>query len=132
VDARLGILTRQLQGTRHNVGDTTDLASPAFGTNWVDYGGFVAPYFAKRATQVALGGVVTKTTATASGNVIFTLPAGFRPSGIEVFTVSGEAGIGRVDVSSNGDVIFRSGTTGGAGAGGAKFLFLSGITFDSP
>lgn len=128
-DQRLAVLIRQLQGAQHFVGATGDALAPDFGTNWISYGGFVGPYFAKRAGLVALGGVVTKTSAASSGDVIFTLPEGHRPAGIEPITVSGEMGIGRVDIEPDGDVVFRSGTSGGGGAGGAKFLFLSGVTF---
>ena len=71
--------------------------------------------------------------ASGSGDTIFTLPAGYRPSNKLIFTVqyydSGTASYvhGRVDVDTDGTVD----ATYPASVGSNDWLSLSGITFDT-
>lgn len=69
--------------------------------------------------HVHLQGVVNNG---AAGTTIFTLPPGYRPGFIEVFSAQVQAGLARVDVTPAGLVI-------GYGGGGVNYVSLSGLTF---
>lgn len=82
--------------------------------------GLQEPGFYKDPWGIAhLVGVVGATYA--AGNIIATLPAGYRPLEKEVFAVLTDTGIGRVDVDASGNITFMS--------GGTTFVSLSGIAF---
>lgn len=60
--------------------------------------------------------------ATGVNTVMFTLPAGYRPAGQQIFPVDSNSAHGRVDVKTNGDVELAAGAAG-------NWVSLSGITF---
>lgn len=81
---------------------------PTIATAWVPYG---APYATPgyRITMdglVYLSGVV-KDGTTGSGNIMFTLPEGYRPSATRVFALSkaGGAGVWELEIGANGDAV---------------------------
>lgn len=113
------VRTRQIQGK-------SKVAFP-FAAGWGNFGsGFEGASYSRHGRVVCLQGLVTKSGTPASGNVIGTLPQGFRPTGRLVFAVtSGSAETrGRVDVFPNGEVQWISG-----GTGETDFTSLSGIAF---
>lgn len=91
-----------------------------FNSGWSNYAGFVPCQYMKD-TQgfvhirgLAQGGNV--------GTVPFALPAGFRPSGSEIFIICCNAGVGDVYVQNNGNLTINAGTNGG-------WYSFAGITF---
>lgn len=77
------------------------------GWGWYGYS-YQTPQYTKAADDiVTLRGLLRGGTAT-NGTVIATLPAGYRPSAVEIFDVASTDGNwGRVDVFPNGDVVVR-------------------------
>jgi hypothetical protein len=98
--------------------------TPALVNSWVNYGAqhATAAYYKDKEGTVHLRGLIKNGTAT-PGTVLFTLPAGYRPStsGQSVFAVISNNELGRVDVKTNGDVVIIFGTN--------QFLSLDGISF---
>ena len=100
------------------------------GPGWGQWGGiFETAAYWKDALGVHLRGLVTKSGGTgvpALGDVILTLPEGYRPAKVLVFVVhTGEPnGVGRVDVWPDGRVLWISGQTGGT-----DYTSLSSIAF---
>lgn len=96
---------------------------PALAANWSLYAaGFQAIGFYKTpAGVVYVQGMLKKSIAVVSGEVLFTLPAGYRPLGTCVFTVTSNGAIARVDVQPDGDVAVVSGSN--------VWLSLAGISF---
>ena len=86
------------------------LSSPLLLNGWQNYGGgWAGATFCKsEGGLVTLGGLVAGGSAP---SVIFVLPADYRPSSVLMFAVWATSAGGRVDVLSNGDVIFRTGVT---------------------
>ena len=87
--------------TWHSVGGGGE---PAYQNSWSGHNGSVAQFYKDSADNVHIRGMVT---GGASGTVVFTLPAGYRPTGwSEVYTAEGAGGAGTmlVSVSSTGDV----------------------------
>lgn len=115
-----GVLIRQLQGVAKR-------ALP-FAAGWGNFGGiYEGASYSRMGRLVVLQGLVTKTGGTpTSGNVIGTLPLGFRPTSSHVFVAwTGESGqAGRVDVHYTGEIQWVSG-----GTAETDFLTLSGIAF---
>lgn len=101
-----------------------------FGTDWGDYGGGfqLVEFWRDNAGRVHLRGLALKTTDAIAGDIIFTLPVGYRPSVQEVFGTAGEPGFARVDVATNGNVYCQ--TALDSSAPGGAFISLSGISFD--
>jgi hypothetical protein len=104
---------------------------PASGTgaltnNWVNYGGvFSTPaYYKDSRGQVYLKGLIKNGTIVPNV-LLFTLPAGYRPSETLIFDATTYAAssyvVGRVDINSLGEVRFVS--------GGNTFFSLDGISF---
>jgi hypothetical protein len=95
--------------------------SPAFANSWVNYGsGWAdAAYWRDPFGMVHLRGVIKSGTV---GSGAFTLPPGFRPATNEIFAVMSNGAVGRVDVTTDGQVapITPSNNT---------YVSLSGITF---
>lgn len=98
--------------------------SAFFQNGWVDYGnGFVeAAYYKDPAGVVHLRGLITGG-LNQQNTVIFTLPPTHRPSyGHMIFAVvNGVDTLGRIDIESDGDVVFRGSTN--------TFLSLDQIQF---
>jgi len=82
---------------------------------WRNYGAGYAPgaYRKDARGYVYLRGLVTSGDALANGNVIATLPAGYRPTERLLFPVGDAVGgwASRVDVMPNGDLLWISGGT---------------------
>lgn len=79
---------------------------------WTQYGGAYADAEFNRTTAglVVLKGMIKKTSATAAGEVITTLPPSYRPTGKLMFgIVTNNNASGRIDIDTNGDVILNSG-----------------------
>lgn len=60
--------------------------------------------------SVEVKGLVTKSTTPTAGEVIFTLPVGFRPLETRMFPTISNNALGRVDVLNNGNVVFSLGS----------------------
>jgi hypothetical protein len=107
----LDVLVRQLQGVVKQ--------SLTLGSGWVNYSPFVVAGYevascSRFGRLVVLQGLVTKSGGTpTAGDVIATLPVGFRPTSDLVFAVATGSvdAFGRVDVQSDGDVVWRAGNT---------------------
>lgn len=99
-----------------------------FATNWANYGPAfeVGSYRKDQLGIVHLRGLVTKAGAPVGGDIIGTLPDGYRPLHELVFVVAtGEpAASGRVDVFPNGDLVWFQGQVGEP-----DFTSLDGIEF---
>lgn len=116
------VRTRQLQGK-------SKIAFP-FAAGWADLAGFEAATYSKHGRVVRLQGIVTKTAGVpAGGNVIGTLPVGFRPTATVIFVVwtGSPPQAGRLDVQANGDVVWSAG-----GVAETDFTNLSGVSFVVP
>jgi len=99
--------------------------APTLLNGWVNYSATFNPagYFRDKTGIVHLRGLVRSGTVTA-GTAIFTLPAGYRPARLEIFSNVAYTTIyvyGRCDVNTAGNVNFY--------AGGNAFFSLDGITF---
>lgn len=98
---------------------------PAFGSGWQNYAGggtFQLAAFRKNPLgRVELRGLVAR--ASGSVDTILVLPQGYRPASQEIFFTGGNTSAGRVDVYSDGQVVYVS--------GGDTYFTLSGITFDT-
>ncbi len=93
--------------------------APTLLNSWANYGsGYsTAGYYKDAMGIVHLRGVVASGSST-----IFTLPAGYRPEFNGMFsTVTGLLNLGRIDVMSNGNVVFVAGSN--------IYASLDGITF---
>lgn len=91
---------------------------PTLSTGWNNFGsGYEeAQYWKDNATEmVHIQGLIQYPTGSpASGNVIFTLPVGYRPEKTILITVgtantSTSHTIGRCDILANGDVVYKDG-----------------------
>jgi len=93
--------------------------------NWSDYapGWSTGGYTMTSDGMVVLKGLVKKTTGTpVSGEVIGTLPVGYRPSEVLIFETSTNSNVAsRVDVYPSGNIVFQIGS--------APWLALDGINF---
>ena len=115
----LDVLIRQLQGVAKE--------PLPFAANWGNYGsGSEAATYSRFGRLVVLQGLVTKSGTPAGGNVIATLPVGFRPTSAVSFPVAtgGTDAFGRVTIGSSGDIVWWSGSTVET-----DFTSLSGIAF---
>ena len=106
------------------------VSSPTFGTGWQNYSvahgsGFEDARYYVDNGRVYLGGLIRKTSGITTGDIMITLPIGYRPQKQRIFTVSTEAGIVRIDVAANGNVVFN----GPSYNGGQNWVSLDGISF---
>ncbi|CAL2080506.1 hypothetical protein [Tenacibaculum sp. 190524A05c] len=106
------------------------VSSPTFGSGWQNYSvihgnGFEDARYYVDNGRVYLGGLIRKTSVITSGEVMITLPVGYRPQKQRIFTVSTEAGIVRIDVAANGNVVFN----GPSHNGGQNWVSLDGVSF---
>jgi hypothetical protein len=99
--------------------------APTLLNSWVNYGSTLATaeYYKDSIGRVHLKGTV-KNGVTTSGTTMFTLPAGYRPNALLIFTTIGGSShvLSRVDVDSAGNVMFNRG-------GDNAYLSLDGISF---
>lgn len=96
--------------------------APALMNSWVNFGDGFAPvkYWKGPDNLVHIGGLI-KNGVTADNTIIFTLPIGYRPGAKEIFTVTQNNAIGRIDIDHKGNVLVK--------LAGAGFTSLSGISF---
>ena len=103
----------------------------AFSASWGNYGaGFESCVYWRDGFVVHLQGLVNKTIGVpTAGDVVATLPLGYRPSSSVTFTiVSGGGGgltVARIDVESDGDIVWQFGDSSGAG----DYHSFSGLSF---
>jgi hypothetical protein len=118
--SEFGILIRQIQGV-------AKVALP-FSASWGNFGGGnEGATYSRIGRLVVLQGLVTKSGGTpADGDVIATLPSGFRPTEALMFPVVTGATItfGRVSVVTSGEIRWRLGSTAET-----DFTSLSGVSF---
>jgi hypothetical protein len=95
--------------------------TPSFTSGWGNFGGGYtgAGYMKDSSGLVRLRGTATRASGTST--TLFVLPAGYRPSGVEVFSTTGNY---EVMVDSSGNVDLTQGDPTSA-------VGLSGITFDT-
>lgn len=110
-------MTLDFAGTLQNQGVIGEVPLPlpftnSGGTTWADYGGgFQVCDYSKFGDIVLLRGLAKRTAG--AGNVIATLPAGYRPLAYaQLRTVQTDTGIGRIDIYTDGTLNL---ITGGAG-----------------
>lgn len=106
------------------------VSSPTFSSGWENYSvahgnGFEDGRYYIDNGRVYLGGLIRKTAAITAGELMFNLPVGYRPVKQRIFVVSTEAGIIRIDVGANGNVVWG----GGAYNGSQNWISLDGISF---
>jgi len=105
--------------------DVTAWTTPTLTGGWLDHLAGVAPTaYRKVGDTVELRGAVK------SGSVgvpVFTLPAGFRPVGIEVFYAVAYPGGARIDVGTDGVVKVASYVSSGTNA----IVSLAGISYST-
>ena len=96
--------------------------APTLLSGWVNYGDGFAPvkYWKGPDNLVHIGGLI-KNGVTADNTIIFTLPIGYRPGAKEIFTVTQNNAIGRIDIDHKGNVLVK--------LAGAGFTSLYGISF---
>lgn len=99
--------------------------APAFGSGFSNYTGASGTYrdleFYRDRGRTYISGVVEKSTAVSGGEVIFTLPSGYEPAETEIFTMTSNGALARVDVAPNGNVVVQ--------VGNATWISLCGIDF---
>jgi hypothetical protein len=137
-----GIYLRSPSGTRYNItvddnGSVTTGAqipwnAPTFAANWGNVGSpWMTAGYRKLATgEVMLRGLVRITTSTLT-TLIFTLPAGYRPSARLQFPVRmGTNALSYVEIRTDGGVHY-AGSGGGVLSDAQVSLTLDGIIFDT-
>lgn len=97
----------------------TDVVAPTLAGSWVNVGSFfeTAGYYKDGWNRVHLSGMVKSGSGT-----VFTLPVGFRPTKVHVFSTAADDAFARVNVTDAGLVSFAIGTA-------ATYLSLDGISF---
>jgi hypothetical protein len=121
VEQRLGDL-EGVEDFWHVVG--SGAPEPAFSANWSSYDGGVTyglPRFRKMHGVVFLDGMAKKSTAVVAGEVVFTLPVGYRPSYRLNFPVQSNNSLGRVDIVVGGGVSIEVGSAGWVSFNGISF-----------
>lgn len=82
--------------------------------------GFRVPQYRKIGDRVELRGAVSSS-GMVNGTAFATLPAGFRPTATEIFTITADANAGRLDVTTAGQLVRQTGTGG--------YVTLTGLFF---
>lgn len=106
-----------------SAGASTSWTAPTLTNSWADYGaGVVATGYRRVGDVVHLRGAIKSGTLAAAA---FTLPVGYRPTGVEIFYVVAGPGGARLDVGSDGQVTVRDYRSSGTNA----MVTLSGVSF---
>lgn len=97
---------------------------PRLLNSWTHYGGIYQPISYRKGADniVQLRGLAAGGTPS-STDVMFILPVGYRPANKELYPALTNSGIGRLDITINGEVMPYS--------GGGTWFTLSGITFEA-
>jgi hypothetical protein len=111
------------------LGDVVYKQALPFGTNWGNHGSEPTQgvcTYSRFGRLVVVQGLATKSGTPGSGDVIGTLPTGFRPSGLLHFPVATGAtdAYGRVAIDSSGVIRWEAGNTTET-----DYTSLSGIVF---
>ena len=97
--------------------------APTLAGSWVRYGdGALGPAYRRVGDEVHVRGVVKSGSGT-----ILTLPVGYRPVGICIYTVTAAAGVARIQVGTDGAVTVALYAAGGSNA----LVSLDGIRFST-
>jgi microcystin-dependent protein len=90
----------------------TTWVSPTLNSPWTNYGGGWQP---ARYTRDAMGTVFVEGLVNSGlvGSAVFNLPAGFRPAQGLIFSTVANNTFARLDIGSNGDVVWNTGGTSG-------------------
>lgn len=105
-DTMTGSLT--VEGDLAIDGDLGAWTGVSFQNSWFNYAGFQAVQYRKIGDIVQLRGLARKNATFAINNVILLLPAGFRPSATQIWTVRAATPTefaARVDVETTGAVV---------------------------
>ena len=101
------------------------LTAPTLSANWSNVGGaYQTARYYKDPTGgiVYLEGSIKKASAGVAGETIFTLPSDYRPLAQLSFPVDANGTYGKIDVKTDGTVIYQAGTA-------TISISLSGINF---
>jgi hypothetical protein len=110
----------------HKVFSSTDPTDPGwvsvsnFQNGWGNYSGWPVVAYRRMNGITFLRGLAAG--GPGGANVIFTLPAGYRPVGRIIFACETNLGVARVDVEPNGIVSSQSGSY-------SDHISLNGVTF---
>jgi hypothetical protein len=99
-------------------GPRVEWTAPTLVNGWANYGaGFHDAAYRRDITgRVHLRGLIRS-----GSGVMFNIPFGLRPGATELFTVHTGGGHGRIDIQSNGNVVFVAGNNG--------YVQLSGLSY---
>lgn len=122
-------------GTNWNIvagGQATGwIAVATWNGNWSNLGGSweQAEYSKDRSGIVRLRGVIGRSATYVAGEAMINLPAGYRPAKQSMWIGAMQTGVARIDVMTNGDILW-TGVDGGVANGGAPFhQSLAGISY---
>lgn len=108
--------------------DSGWLAVGNYAANWQTYSASWLPYYRKFPDgMVHLRGLVAKNAAAALPEIMFTLPAGYRPGAVigRIYPAAYHAGNCEIRIHSTGAVVIQTGGSGGL----AQWISLDGIQF---
>ena len=121
----LGYLAQDVDTKLKQVDDkfTPAWTAPTLTNGWTNFGaGTIAAGYRLRGGVVELRGTIKGGSAAVAA---FTLPVGFRPSAVHLFTALADPGVARLDVGSDGVVTVRAYAAGGSNA----IVSLNGVSF---
>jgi hypothetical protein len=119
--------TVRVTSPNNNITPTSDVAWSSFSlqNNWTDYGSgyYTNGYRRTKDGVVILKGLIKRSGTITSGEIIGTLPVGYRPSEELIFeTCTNSNASSRVDIFSDGTVRVIAGDPGWLSLDGIKFL----------
>lgn len=98
--------------------------APTYGSSWAGYtsGGWTAAAFRRVGGSVFLAGVSQKSASWSSGETVYTMPAGYRPSRrVRMFVEQGSAQIAQIETTGEVKLMF-------SGSSGATVAFTGSYT----
>ncbi len=98
--------------------------TPTLNVGWQLFASYGAVQYYKHDGRVYLSGATIKSTNVNPGDVIFTLPVGYRPASNQIFGVHGDPGIVLIEVNVNGDVVIQNSIVSVE-----KWTSLNGVSF---
>ncbi|GAA0872442.1 hypothetical protein GCM10009117_15890 [Gangjinia marincola] len=124
------LITKEYADLNYSDGTGTSPANPinitSFGPEYFVYGGaYEQPRYYKDRNRVYLEGLVARTSSNfVQGEVLFTLPVGYRPAKRQLFSCRNGSSIIRVDIFPNGEMRYSNYSNGSA-----DWVSLSGVSF---